>query len=376
MIIGINCQHLLHTPAGPTYHLIELIKAIAKIDKKGTYRLYFQEQPKTSFMHMLIGENKNFEIVVINKDTAWTQYYLLKEIRKNKVNMLFTSIHTYPILLPRKIKLISMIHGFEFKVNNQYKNKPLLNLIHPYLLKLVIYRSNRIIVPSESTRNAVSMFTNERYNNKVLIISEGVNSQFTRSSEEEVLRVKQKYGIKDKYIFFISTIQPRKNIPRMVAGFKKALSLNNKFRDYELIIAGKLGWEYEESLNMPKKLGIEEQVKFIGHIEASERPFLLTGAEFFISCSLEEGFGLTLLEALACKTPSLVSNIEAYRELGLAFVRYVDPFSIESISSGIVNMIDDPIPETILDNASRHSNNYTWESTAKKTIKVFEDLKN
>ena len=145
---------------------------------------------------------------------------------------------------------------------------------------------------------------------------------------------------------------------------------NPKFMDIKLVIAGKNGWMYEESIESPSQFGISENVIFTGQIIDYDLPILFSGAHAFVSCSLEEGFGLPLLESIACETPAMVSDIPAFREIGEDKVVYVDPDSIEDIKKGFLEVISNPKMKDL----KLLAQEFTWNKTAEKTLQIIKNL--
>uniref|UniRef100_A0A7C4XI14 Glycosyltransferase family 1 protein n=1 Tax=candidate division WWE3 bacterium TaxID=2053526 RepID=A0A7C4XI14_UNCKA len=207
---------------------------------------------------------------------------------------------------------------------------------------------------------------------KINVISEAVSPIFHKRRAEEVNSIKDKYKLNNKrYLFFVSTIQPRKNVPNMVAGFASYIKENN-INDLDLVVAGKLGWMYEESLASPKKYGVEDSVKFLGAVPTEDLPKLMSGAAAFINLSFEEGFGLPLLEAMACGVPCIVSDIPAYKELDKGNLIFVDPFDVESIKMGIQEFFDksEEQVEDLIMLGIRNVERFSWEKTAEETLEV------
>lgn len=372
MKIGINCQHITLTPTGPVYHLIELVKALTKLDTQNEFILYFQEKPTQQFVNMLVGNNPKIKIKVLTGRFSWTQILLARELMKNPVNLFFTSVHTLPLFISSNTKVIAMIHGLEYKKNKQYDKAPHLLLLHPLLLWVLFTRSKFVVTPSEATKSELIKTLPFINTEKIRIIKEGVNSLFYKRDLTEIGLVKTKYGLDKNYIYYISTIQPRKNIPRMIEGFSKAVVANPElFTNTDLVIAGGNGWGIEESLEAPQKFGIKDKVMFLGHVDGIDRPALLSGAQFYLNCSLEEGFSLTLLEALACKTPALVSLIPAHTELGQNYVRYLDPLNTDSIKMELLKMASNPIDDTLLEEGQKYAKEFSWDEAAKEFLKLF-----
>ena len=373
MRIGINGQVLFIDEiekTGPVTYLKNLLIEISKIDSGNSYIIYLVEGVnQRTFKEFSSQFPSNFTFKIIKKYISWMQISLSKEFFTNPVDVFFTSTHSIPFLINPKVKIVSMIHGLEYRTNQQYINSPVKSFIHPLILSGVFKFSNKIITPSQATKDAILKSFYIR-SDKIEVIHEGVSHTFYKRSSDEISTMRKKYKLGDfKYLLFVSTIQPRKNIPKMVEGFAKMIKENPKFMDIKLVIAGKNGWMYEESIESPSQFGISENVIFTGQIIDYDLPILFSGAIAFVSCSLEEGFGLPLLESIACETPAMVSDIPAFREIGEDKVVYVDPDSIEDIKKGFLEVISNPKMKDLKLLAQK----FTWNKTAEKTLQIIKN---
>lgn len=374
MNIGLNGQKLLiENPAGPEKYTYNLYKALSDVDKENSYIIYFKSQPKDDYFSELTSNNPNFKYRVISSPCMWTQLGLALELFKNPVDVFFTPVHTIPIIRNSKTKFITMIHGLEYRFTSGFNN-PLNRLKIDRPVKYAVKHSDKIVVPTTATKDEI-IKRGWRKENDIEIVNEGVGSRFYKKSDEEIKNIRDKFGIaSDPYLLFVSTIQPRKNIPGMVEGFSLALKENKIPENTKLLIAGKNGWDFEESLESPRKFGVENNVKFIGRVSDEDIPVLFSGSAGYISCSFEEGFGLTVLEATACEVPCVVSDIPAFKEVGGDLPIYVDPNSIESIKDGIEKLMRGEYDVERIRKAKERSKEFTWEKTALKTLGVFQDI--
>ena len=376
MKIGINGQRLLvQDPAGPERYTYNLINALAKLDRDNEYKIYFSGEPGKDYFSKLTYSNNSFKPVVVKSRVSWTQYGLAKELRRNPVDVFFTPVHTMPIYRNRKLKVVGMIHGLEYKFVKASLNpikKLLLGKPEEYLAK----RAHALIVPTEATKKEIiKRGWVKGADSKISIVHEGVGDNFYKRDPEEITAVRKKYDLGDKrYILFVSTIQPRKNIPLMVQGYAEALRKNPNLSDTHLLIVGKTGWSSEESYNAPKKFGVEKNVLFPGFLPDEDLASLFSGAEAFISISLEEGFGLPLLEAMACETPALVSDIPAFKEVGGEFPLYVNPQDYEEIGNSIALIFHGGYKPERIYGAKLRSQEFTWDRTAQKTLEIIQQV--
>ncbi len=370
MKIGLNCQYILiDNPAGPERFTLNLYRYLARNDNKNTYVLYFNSQPSEQLLKELTNDNSNFSYKVLKSPILWTQFRLAFELLINPVDVFFTPIHTLPFVRNYKTKFVAMIHGLEYKTNNKLGGFSFKKVIHPTLLKAVIKSADKIAVPSQATKNAIinQKMTNEI--EKITIINEGVGEEFYSRSQEQIEKVLNKYdlGFK-KYLLFVSTIQPRKNIVNLIHAFSIA---HNEYKNIDLVLVGKLGWKYDEILTAPKKFGVEKNVRFLNWVSQADLPYLFSGSLGYVNMSYDEGFGLTVLEAMASEIPVVVSDIPAHKEVGADLIKYVNANDVKDIANGISTLLKGEVQSFAKERAKK----FTWDETAKKFIELYVSLK-
>jgi glycosyltransferase involved in cell wall biosynthesis len=370
MLIGINGQRLLTAePAGPEIYTANIVQALAKIDNDNNYTVYFDREPSEAQWANLSAGNPNFTYKVVPKIISWTQGGLMLELLRNPVDVFFTAVHTLPIIRRRSVKIVAMVHGLEYRFNKQDSilKKLLVSKPEWYVSKY----SDVLIVPSGFTKEAILQKDWGVSENKIKIIYEGVSSEFYQRPESEIQSIKEKYDLAGKdYMLFVSTIQPRKNLPHLIEAFSRSVKLSGK--DVHLVVVGKKGWDYEESLEAPKKYEVEDKVHFLGRVPSEDLPMLYSGTSAFVSTSLEEGFGLPLLEAMSCRVPCIVSDIPAFRESGGDTVWYTDPTDVTDTADRLNSFYNGEYNDMLIDKAYLRSREYTWEKSAEKTLSEFK----
>jgi len=191
--------------------------------------------------------------------------------------------------------------------------------------------------------------------------------------------LKEKFGISSPYILFVGTLQPRKNISRLIEAFAKLEpSIKNKegsIKDLRLVIVGKKGWQYEEILAAPEKFGVKEKVKFLENITDEDLPFFYKNALCFCLPSLYEGFGLPILEAMQYGCPIATSNVSSLPEAGGDAAVYFDPENVEHITKALQSLVDDEeLRSKLLKKGYEQVKKFSWEKTARKTLDVLQEI--
>jgi glycosyltransferase involved in cell wall biosynthesis len=179
----------------------------------------------------------------------------------------------------------------------------------------------------------------------------------------------KKYCIKKPYLLFLGSLRPSKNIEGLIKAFNKLSQ-----PDLSLVIAGQKAWLYEAIFQLVKELKLEDKVIFTGFVEEAEIPGLMTEAEAFVMPSFFEGFGIPVVEAMACGTPVVVSKIASLPEVvGKAGI-YIDPHDINSIVNGLKTALG-PDRNKYIDLGFKQARKFAWEKTAIATIKVLESAR-
>lgn len=180
----------------------------------------------------------------------------------------------------------------------------------------------------------------------------------------------KKYGIKNKYILFVGTLQPRKNIIKLIEAFSKL-----KDKDINLVIVGKKGWMYEDIIDSPTKYGVSDRTKFLDFVSNEDLPSFYKNALCFVLPSLYEGFGLPLLEAMKYGCPVLASNVSSLPEVGGDAAIYFDPQNADDIAEKLEKVVsDDKLRQDMVKKGYNQIKKFSWEKTAKETLKVLEEM--
>jgi glycosyltransferase involved in cell wall biosynthesis len=210
---------------------------------------------------------------------------------------------------------------------------------------------------------------------KIEIIPLGVNPTLRPLPQNEIEPILKKFGLEHKnYVLFVGTLQPRKNIPRLIDAFA-LLKKKGRIEDKLAIVGGK-GWIWKPITDKIRSAGLGNEVRFLDYVDNDDLHKLYCGAKLLTLPALYEGFGLPPLEAMACGTPTVVSNVSSLPEVvGDAGV-LVDPNSIESIAEGITRLVtDDRLRMELGAKSLVQAKKFSWEQTAQKTKYLYEALK-
>ncbi|MEJ0020990.1 MAG: glycosyltransferase family 1 protein [Candidatus Doudnabacteria bacterium] len=240
--------------------------------------------------------------------------------------------------------------------------------------RFAVRTGKKILAASESTKNDIVKFYGADPE-KIAVTYLGLGGTFGPMDYQEAQPILDKYDlVYQKYVLFVGTIQPRKNIVQLVEAFQKIRKENHV--EEKLIIAGVRGWLWEPILKKIKMAGLDGSIKYLDYVKKEDLPALIAGARLLTLPALYEGFGLPPLEAMASGVPVVVSNVSSLPEVVGEAGILVDPGSAESIADGLLRVLmDNDLRQQMIAKGLERAKLFTWENTAKKTLEVFESLK-
>ncbi|NIM91039.1 MAG: glycosyltransferase [Candidatus Aminicenantes bacterium] len=376
MKIGFDLDSLTLRSGGIGRYGVNLINHLAKILLTETDHEIFVFFHR-SFDRSFLPAQENLELV--NKYTRIKSNVLRKavflpfSIRNLKMDLFHGVDHIgLPFLYRSKTcqyvvtihDLITRIYPRSFPIKQR--------LIQNTLLPLILSKAERIIVDSRSTENDVQKFYSQQVE-KVRVIYPGVESLFYPRSQKEVERVLDKYQLDFKYYFFLGTLEPRKNIVRLIEAFIKLKRKRNV--EHRLVISGRKGWLYKEIMEKIKHSPFSQDIIFTDFVDDQDLPYLFSGAEMFLYPSLYEGFGLPVLEAMACGTPVIASNLSSLPEITGEAGILVDPMNIEEIALAMEELSEDrKLQEELRKKGLERAKLFSWEKAAQETKELYQEM--
>ncbi len=367
MRIGIEAERAnTPNPAGPERYAAELIRNLAKLDHENEYILYFRTEPQQWFREL----PKNFTIKVIPFPKFWTQIRVSWEMLTNPVDILLILAATLPLIHAKKS--VVTIHDIAYELFDGIYTG-FMKYYQKFSSRYAAKHAVKLLSVSQATKDdLVRVYKTDP--DKITVTPLGLADGFRPMNYDEVQPILDKYNlVYQKYILFLGTIQPRKNIPRLVEAYQKIKTESHV--EEKLIIAGGRGWLWEPILKQVKTAGIDGSVKYLDYIAKEDLPYLIAGAKLLTLPALYEGFGIPPLEAMASGVPVVVSNISSLPEVVGDAGRLVDPNSVDSIANGLLEVLmDNNLRQQMIAKGLERAKQFTWENTAKKTLEVFKTL--
>jgi glycosyltransferase involved in cell wall biosynthesis len=273
--------------------------------------------------------------------------------------------HATEHLLPRlkKTRSVFTLHDLIFQFDPD-SHKPLNIAFLKTMMPRFLKAADAIIAVSEcSKRDAINLYGIPA--DKIHVIYEGVDPKFTPITDPNRLsHIRSKYHLPDRFILHVGTIEPRKNLPLL---FEVAAQTNE-----HIVVAGKLGWLTDPILAKVKELGVEDRVTFTSFIDDDDLPALISSASVLAMPSKYEGFGLPVLEALACGTPVVASNAASLPEVGGDAVLYAWPEDVRSWINLLTLALDDvELRGSLRERGLRQAAKFRWDTMARETLEVY-----
>ena len=369
MKIAVHGSHLCQEREdGNQTYILNLFRAIREIDKDNQYVFYYNKPSSKKV------EAPNFEHKVQQAPFMWTQRVFPFLLRKDKPDVLFMPIQMLPFLKAKKQKSVVTIHDLAFLLYPEtFPAKDA--FLHKLYVREAITKADHLIAITEATKQDIVKFYNID-SAKITVVYHGVDKErfrlMKKGEEYLVNEVKAKYGITKPYLLYIGNVQPRKNIQGLIKAYQKLRA--NTSHNYQLVIAGAKAWLVEDVM---KEIGEDyrEDIIFTGRFADSELTPLLWGADTFVLPSFYEGFGLPILEAMACGVPTLVSNTPSLVEVGGEASLSFDPHNIDDIAKVLDNVISNPkLRQEMRNLGLKRVEDFSWEKCAQKTIDVIKQV--
>jgi glycosyltransferase involved in cell wall biosynthesis len=369
MIIGIDGNEAnIENKVGIGEYAYELLKQFEEFKISNLkFVIYLKAQPLSGMPKAREG----WEYRIIGPRKMWTQFALPLNLLLDpkKPDVFFSPSHYAPrfSLVPTVISIMDLSYIHFPQLFTKHDLYQLVNWT-----KYSAKQAHKIFTISNFSRDDIIKTYKKKPEDVIttyLGIKETENLKHKTESMEEL---EKKFKITKPYILFVGTIQPRKNIAKLI----EAVSLL-KNKEIELVIVGKKGWLWEEILAAPEKFKISGRVKFLDFVANEDLPSLYKNAQCFVLPSLYEGFGLPVLEAMQFGCPVVTSNVSSLPEVGGDAAIYFNPESVDDIAEKIDKVVaDEKLRTEMTEKGYNQVKKFSWEKTAKETLKVLEDLGN
>ena len=375
--IGIDVTAAVTQGGGIGRYTRELVRALVKAGKSNSYHLFSAKPPATLPVPDPLPEDPNVVYHQAPVGDRWL-YRLWHRFRLPIPVQWMTGrldlFHSPDFVLPPisgNIPSLLTVHDLSFVHYPNTFTPALVNYLEQVVPRSVS-RATHILADSQATKEDLINLWNT-VPEKVTVLYSGVDRRFRPGKEgKEFEAVRRKYELGDApYLFSVSTIQPRKNYQMLIRAFRPVAA---KY-PHNLVIAGGKGWLYDQVLAEVNAQGLEDRVRFTGFIDDADLPALYSGATLFVFPSLYEGFGLPLLEAMACGVPVLTSNSSSLPEVAGDAAVQLSPEDQDMWTWSISQLLDDPLRRANLVAAGfLQARQFSWRASAEHLLSIYREL--
>jgi glycosyltransferase involved in cell wall biosynthesis len=298
---------------------------------------------------------------------VWMQALAPRLLRQIEADVVHFTNGMVP--LASTVPTVVTIHDMSLTLYPRY-HPPRRVLLNRPLVDLAARRADAIITVSQSAkRDIVRLYGLSP--DRVHVVHEAAAPSFRPVHDSyERERVRRKYGLADRFILYVGTIEPRKNLPKLIEGF--ASRKRSGDLPHQLVCAGPYGWLSRDLEERIERLQIDDAVRFTGYVPFEDLPALYSLAEMFVFPSIYEGFGLPVIEAMACGTPVVTGCVAALSEVTGGAVEQVDNLDAESLGTAMVGLARRPERrENLSALGVQRAHSFSWERAARETLNVY-----
>ena len=293
----------------------------------------------------------------------WEQVGLPRVLRRIEADVAHAPAFVGP--LASAVPVVTTIHDLSFLRFPQLF-RPANRLYLKTMTRLSARRSRHLIAVSEHTARESERLLGVRPD-MITVVYHGVDDRFRPLPIDHVAAFRERRGLPERFVLFVGTLEPRKNLNRLIEAFARADENGAK-----LIIVGGKGWLYEDLFALVEDRGLRDTVLFPGYVSNEELAFWYNAATVFAYPSLYEGFGMPVTEAQACGTPVLTSKTTSLPEAAGEAAVLVDPENVASIAAGLRRLLEnEELRQELSERGQKHASRFTWPTTARDTVEVY-----
>lgn len=348
---------------GTERYIVNLVRELLLIEKRPEMCLYFLDSAPSDFTAGFPGTR-----VRMSKGPAWLQLRVPLWLLQDKVRVAHFPYGILPRVCP--CPTIITMYDLSWELSPESYPEEIVAALRRFT-RASSARADHILCISEATRQDLTRLYRVPVN-RTSCVHLGVEDRF-HPAENATTRVRELFGLSNPYVLFVGTIQPRKNLPRLIRSFTEIK--RSEGLPHELAIAGTSGWKTEETFEAIAASGIAGSIRILGHVKDEDLPLLYSGADCVAFPSLEEGFGLPVLEAMACGTPVVTSNVRALVEVAgeaAVSVPATEPVQLAEALKQV--LLDKTLRERLREAGLVRARQFTWQKTAEKTLEVYRKV--
>lgn len=371
MLIGIDASRAtVRQRTGTEMYSLHIIRGLLALGTPHRYALYAPHAPATGLLWQ--GDAQpHVSVRAIPFPRLWTHVRLSIEMVLRPPDVLFVPAHVLPLIHPRAS--VVTVHDLGYLAYPEAHT----TFARQYLDRSTGWnaRSAAAILADSAATKADLVRAYGADPGKIHVVYLGRDEKLARVADPgRVARVRARYGLAERYLLFVGTLQPRKNLDRVVEAFSRLRSQPGA-DGVQLVLAGKRGWLYDQLFEQVRRLDMADRVVFPGYVPDEDLPALLSGARGVVYPSLYEGFGLPVLEAGGCGVPVITSNTSSLPEVAGDAALLVDPHDVDAIADAMMRLLtDEALAAELARRGIENVKRFSWDKCARETLAVLESV--
>jgi len=370
--IAIDVTALLPEQTGVDVFLVRLVEHLGRIDQENDYRIYVNYEDRDLLRDQLPA---NFAVVPLalrprSVRLLGQQIGLPVQAAALHVDVVHSPSFIMPMYRGRARHVLtvhdmtsftrpdthSILHGSE---------------VYRWAVRTSIRRSDLVTVPSLHSKRSILDQVAGVASGKIEVVALGVGDEFTFKPSPSDRQVIARLGLPEPYILFVGTLEPRKNLGRLVEAYRRLIASGATVE--RLVIAGRLGWRYGELLARLDDPELRGRVHVAGYVAAEDLPAVYRSARLFVYPSIEEGFGFPPLEAMACGVPTVSSSTSSLQENLDGAACLVDPYNVDALAAAIRQLLtDEPERSRLRAAGIERAARFCWNETARHMLGCYQ----
>jgi glycosyltransferase involved in cell wall biosynthesis len=364
MRVGIDARLVYYSQAGIGQYILHLVEGLAQVDHENDYVLLQSRKDDTTIL-----EKSNFRRV-----SLWTpshhrleRYSLNVELMRLGLDVL----HSPDFIPPHRpaCKSVITVHDLAFLLYPHFLTKE--SARYYGHIDQAVRWTDHIISVSESTKRDTIQHLGVP-EEKITVVHEAASPIFKPLDRVEAQeQVRNRFGVDGPYVLFVSTIEPRKNVPSLLRALYQLVTCYKE--DVRLVLAGGRGWLFEDAFAVVDELELDDRVHFVGRVTSEDLLYLYNSAEMLAHPAFYEGFGLPPLEAMACGLPVVASNVASLPEVVGDAGQLIDPHDVDELTVSMWRVLNDSeLRVQMREKGLQQAGRFSWERAARETMEIYQ----
>jgi glycosyltransferase involved in cell wall biosynthesis len=376
MKIVIDARYLSDQYSGISVYSENLLTNLAEIDKENDYVVIVHSR-----FNKTLRVGKNFRIVSFRSRpvSVGTLFLLSRMVNDASPDVLHSLFPLGPLFY--RGNLLVSVHDLQPLIVPEFTGKRLMPFrktydifyrsVYPHTLR----KAKWIITVSDTTRRSIEEMLPELHD-RIIVVLSGIEQHYFEESDPFTLtRVEEKYALPERYILYIGSTRPNKNLPRMIRAFAQVIKSDTQFKDLCLVLVVTTDRFFPDCLRLIQRLNIKDNVRIVKNITDEEKKAFYKKAQLLYFVTKFEGFGFPVLEAQAVGTPVLASDDGSLLEILGSSALLVNPDDTEEIAQGLHHILSDAdYASALRQRGIINSKKYSWKSTAQKVLEIYRCL--